>query len=558
MASPGVQRSRVRQQWTALLAKGNQLALSELDWAEQRLEELLASAIHDALPTKHARAPPTDRLAVAAAPRGDECDTPAVAAAAPAAQTPRRVRVRAAPTPRAARRAERAFEVDVPVRAARARPAARHAPPRLADAAHATLRAQVSVRLSVDLLHPFSALSGALRCVKRVAAATLVVGTPARRRDAPTAAVPSVDAAALAAANVDSPAQARSRTASMSPSAQPTAVAAKAQARLTEFEERFAFDEVILNQQRCLHSQLSARVAQLEAKHREDALERQARLAALEREEELERRMHALETITAAVSPYAAASPSRGMALLRRAAAPGPRAPPNTPGTLARALSNATLAGLPDVAPADLALVHWPLLTSPGASSASSSSASASTSSASSPFFSAPSGTADEEEENTPPPEGTPAPMPAMPSALRLARSASVASERSFGSCDSASGASPAWGLMQRIPAFGGSQQATPRSARRTTPRRTASASPAAFAGVAFPPQEGTPATSERPMARPACGCRSPDSPEGSPTIHAEKCTAQASVASRGKPPLPLRRAFSTPPGVAPSQLTPA
>ena len=547
MASPSVaQRSRVRQQWTTLLAKGNALALSELDWASQRLEELLASA-GEALPTLHARAPPIEAMALAAARCGDECDTPAVAAVV--APTQRRVRVRSPNTPR---RAERAFEVDVPVRAARARPVARYAPPRRADAARATRRAQVSVRLSLDLLHPLSALSGAVRCAKRVAAATLVVGTPARRRD-PAAAVPSVDVSALAAATVDSPAQARSRTGSMSPSAQPTAIAAKAQARLTEFEERFAFDELVLNQQRCLHSELSARVAQLEAKHREDALERQARLAQLEREAELDERLHALETITAAVSPYAAASPSRGMALLRRAAAP--RAPPNTSGTLARALSNATLAGLPDVAPADLALVQWPLLTSPGASSASASSASAS--SASSPFFSAPSGTADEEEENTPPPEGTP--MPAMPSALRLARSASVASERSFTSQDSASGASPAWGLMQRIPAFGGSQQATPRSARRTTPRRTASASPAEFAGVAL--QEGTPATSERPVPRlsQACSCRSPDSPEGSPTIHAEKCTAQqASVASRGKPPLPLRRAFSTPPGVAPSQLTPA
>ena len=127
-----MQRSRARQQWTALLAKGNQLALSELDWAEQRLEELLASA-GDALPTKHARAPPTDKLPVAAAPQVDECDTPAVTAAAPAAPTARRVRIRAAPTPRAAHRAERAFEVDVPVRAARARPAARHAPPRRAD-----------------------------------------------------------------------------------------------------------------------------------------------------------------------------------------------------------------------------------------------------------------------------------------------------------------------------------------------------------------------------------------------------------------------------------------
>ena len=429
--------------------------------------------------------------------------------------------------------------------------AALRVPVRQLTRAHCPHRAQVSIRLTLDLMHPLRSLSTAASCVTRAAAATLVVGTPARR---PPVVPPTPDAVALAAATVDSPAQPRSRTSSISPSAAP-ASAAKAHARISEIEDRCAFDELILNQQRCLHGELSARVAQLEAKHREDALERQARLAQLERENELDKRLLAVELITAA-SPVAP-SPSRGVALLRRAAAPPPRAPPNTPGTLARALSNATLAGLPEEAPGDLALVGWPLLTSPGASSASSSSASvsASPSSGSSLFYSAPDVMPDdEEEENTPPPDGTPTPARPM-AALRLARSASVASDRSGASCDSASGASPAWGVMRQIPSFGGSQQATPRSVRRTTPRRTTSASPATLAAAA---QECTPA-SERPRrTSPTCGCRSPDSPADSPTIHAETCAGQASVASKGKPPLPLRRAFSTPPVAALAQLSPA
>jgi hypothetical protein len=410
-------------------------------------------------------------------------------------------------------------------------------------------RAQVSIRLTLDLMHPLRSLSTAASCVTRAAAATLVIGTPARRPPVVPLTPVVVDAAALAAATVDSPAQPRSRTSSLSPSAAP-ASAAKAHARISEIEDRCAFDELILNQQRCLHGELSARVAQLEAKHREDALERQARLAQLERENELDKRLLAVELITAA-SPVAP-SPSRGVALLRRAAAPPPRAPPNTPGTLARALSNATLAGLPAEAPDDLALFRLPLLTSPGASSASSS-ASASPSSGSSLFYSAPDVMLEEEEEeNTPPPDGTPTPARPMPG-LRLARSGSVTSDRSGASCDS--GASPAWGVMRQIPSFGGSQQATPRSVRRATPRRTTSASPATLAAAA---QECTPA-SERPRrTSPTCGCRSPDSPADSPTIHAETCAAQASSASRGKPPLPLRRAFSTPPVAALAQLSPA
>ena len=197
---------------------------------------------------------------------------------------------------------------------------------------------QVSFRLTVDLLHPLRSLRCAASCVTAVAEAALVVGTPARRPPV-TPATPHVDVTVLAAATVDSPAQ----PAVISPSAAP-ASAAKAHARISEIEDRCAFDELILNQQRCLHSELSARVAQLEAKHREDTLERQARLAQLEREAELDKRLLAVELITAA-SPVAP-SPSRGIALLRRAAVPPPRAPPNTPGTLARALSNATLAAL--------------------------------------------------------------------------------------------------------------------------------------------------------------------------------------------------------------------
>lgn len=116
--SPG-SRSRVREQWSTLLCKGNALAQAELSWASERLEHLLAfggDAVADAV---QPRTPPKPHLPTSVAAVREvsaDVDTPAVQPAA--AQAPRRVAVRrAAPASRRAERPEPRFEVDVPVRA---------------------------------------------------------------------------------------------------------------------------------------------------------------------------------------------------------------------------------------------------------------------------------------------------------------------------------------------------------------------------------------------------------------------------------------------------------
>ena len=67
-----------------------------------------------------------------------------------------------------------------------------------------------------------------------------------------------------------------------------------------------ALDQLIINQTRMQHSQLAVRVARLEARQREVALEREARLAALDRENHLENRLTAVEAL--ATSPWRAKS----------------------------------------------------------------------------------------------------------------------------------------------------------------------------------------------------------------------------------------------------------
>ena len=66
--------------------------------------------------------------------------------------------------------------------------------------------------------------------------------------------------------------------------------------------QRVALDQLIINQTRMQHSQLAVRVARLEARQREVALEREARLAALDRENHLENRLNDLEAL--ATSPW--------------------------------------------------------------------------------------------------------------------------------------------------------------------------------------------------------------------------------------------------------------
>jgi len=125
-------------------------------------------------------------------------------------------------------------------------------------------------------------------------------------------------------------------------------------------EERFALDELILNQQKNMHSQLACRVARLEARQKEVALERQARLAALERESAMESRLYTVETLTS--SPL---RPSPHVALRRTTSAPKAV---TSASKLARALSLSAMAQVPEDAGAEeevaSALMHWPLVNS--------------------------------------------------------------------------------------------------------------------------------------------------------------------------------------------------
>jgi hypothetical protein len=120
-------RSRVREQWSTLLCKGNALAQAELSWAEGRLEQLLGFSAGDDFLVQP-RTPPKQRLpttSVAAVRVQADVDTPAVQPAMAVHAQPRRVAVRAAPAPRRVERLDPRFEVDVPVRAAPpSRPAA--------------------------------------------------------------------------------------------------------------------------------------------------------------------------------------------------------------------------------------------------------------------------------------------------------------------------------------------------------------------------------------------------------------------------------------------------
>jgi hypothetical protein len=514
------------------------------------------------------------------------------------------------------RRLPDCLELHVPVRhthATNARcvprrmPSARMRPhQRPVPSAHALLRAvpsthaQVSIRL--DLSRPLRALASPLvfvartvtRAAGRGAAATLVAGAsptatptppPRRSRGGRDACDADVDSVALAAATVDSRALAAARRAAAasgasSPSRSSSSGGASAssgvvarrevQRRIDDVEQRFALEEMVLNDQKNAQAELMARVARLEARTKEDALERHARLAALERETELEKRLHVVEYLTALPSPAQspAKSPARGVALLQRAAS----APKPSPGRLARALSHTSLSGLPEEeqegggegggGDCDAAALQlrspsfgWPLLSPGGGSDAETDGEAAADG---------------EERENTPPPEGTPASTPARvrtsgAAGAALARSTSADSDA--GSCDSgyagssfsgysASQASPAWDtVMRQIPAFSGlgSLPPTPRSTPRRTPGRSRSGVPAS-PGLeeATPP---APAAGARGLrSSPPCGCRDPASPEGSPTIHAETCSGQAYAASSAsasasahrKPP--LRRALSTPP----------
>jgi hypothetical protein len=473
-------------------------------------------------------------------------------------------------------------------------------------------RAQVSIRLQADLSHPLRALASPLvfvaravgRAAGRGAAATFVAGaSPSRAASLSPAATPTppprrsrgadVDAAALAAATVDSRAIAASRRAAAAASAAAgsgastpsqhssssggasasSGVVARREVarRIDDVEQRFALEEMVLNQQKNQQAELMARVARLEARTKEDALERHARLAALERETELEKRLHVVEFLTAA-SP-AAKTPPRGVALLQRAAS----APKPSPARLARALSHTSLSGLPEEEQEGGAVgiggaramdaldalrspsFGWPLLSPGGGSDAE---------------MDGEDGT---ERENTPPPDGTPTTTPARvrtsaAAAAALARSPSADSDA--GSCDSgyagssfsgysASQASPAWDtVMRQIPSFSGlgSLPPTPRSTPRRTPGRSRSGVPPASPGLGLGGEEATPprSASGGRGSSPPCDCRDPASPEGSPTIHAEACSGQAcasasasalasALASAHRKP-PLRRALSTPP----------
>ncbi len=402
----------------------------------------------------------------------------------------------------------------------------------------------------MDLSRPLRALAWPLVSVARVAAraarrspvtTALQVGTPARRRS-------GVDSAALAAATVDTPARgSASGSASCTDSDSGTPVSTPqprrsgVRARIEEVEQRFAMDELVLNQQRGLHAELASRVARLESGLKESALERQARLAALEREAALEERLNLVELLTTAHSP------ARGVALLRRAAS-APR-PGSAGSTLARSLGGVAEAAEDDSS-VDTAGAPPPSPPPPRALQLTPPHRGGSEAEADGPAFGSP-----QLRENTPPPDGTPTPVRVRPGRAASPRSppdgcdsdSSANSDASFaGSAYSGYSASvansPAWGtVMQQIPAFGGSQPPTPRSsARRGPPPRQPSASPRAAAAA----RSG------------ACSCRDPASPEGSPTIHAEGCGAQACAAaaqrtasvprSAGKPP--LRRATSTPP----------
>lgn len=83
--------------------------------------------------------------------------------------------------------------------------------------------------------------------------------------------------------------------------------------------ERLALDELLLNHQKTASAELSSRLARLEARQKEEALERQARLAALERECELDLRLHVVEALTG--SPLRQRPRGEEMELRRAAAA---------------------------------------------------------------------------------------------------------------------------------------------------------------------------------------------------------------------------------------------
>jgi hypothetical protein len=129
MASPG-SRSRVREQWSTLLCKGNALAQAELLWAEARLTQLLGFSGDDF--HVQPRTPPKPHLPTSVASAREvsaDVDTPAVQPVAQARPL-RRVAVRrAAPASRRVERPEQRFEIDVPVRAAPPSRDARHAAP---------------------------------------------------------------------------------------------------------------------------------------------------------------------------------------------------------------------------------------------------------------------------------------------------------------------------------------------------------------------------------------------------------------------------------------------
>ncbi len=291
-------------------------------------------------------------------------------------------------------------------------------------------------------------------------------------------------------------------------------------------EERFAMDELILNQQKSLHSELACRVARLEARQKEIALERQARLAALERESDLESRLHMVETITS--SPLRTLPRNVAASLRRTSSAPKS----GSAHKLARSLSLAAMAEVPEEAGSSsgegsdgAGLISWPLVTNA--------------------LFDA---------ENEPPvPDASPSPAPrrrqrSLRCVTAAQSSGSSETSASMDSACSASMTSPAFGaVMRQIPSFMDSLPPTPCSGSvRRTPRGSSGS-----AGVFGSPTGmwATPASVVPLRLSPPCSCRSVDSADdGSPTIHSETCSGQAvaeGTCSSGKSR--LRRAKSTP-----------